>query len=324
MTGTASGAAVAGQYTNIGTVTGTHISGTVTASDPDNYFGANPHTTMQAVAYVWETTDGGNVTLTIRDTNDGNVPLTDSHIHLVLTPGGEYTGSPYGNTSYPSFVTFSGDTGSDGIMSPGETWQWVIQVNISVTTTFDVQGEGFFAPLDLLVAGPSEHASVTVQVLGATRTQGFWSTHLVFTTNIFNTYIVGNPALFPNGIDLGYKQVKSMDDLMGIFWANNAKNSNGDKRSQIGQARETAAQQAIAAILNSVMPGGKPLPAGYSLTQIASILGGTNQNAIKALGSALDAFNNGGDNVALPVGTVTGKADPKTAREIADIPFADT
>ena len=112
---------------------------------------------------------------------------------------------------------------------------------------------------------------------------------------------------------------------MGIFWANNAKNSNGDKRSAIGQARETAANQALAAILNAAMPGGKPLPAGYSLTEIRNILSGTDINAIKALNSALDAFNNSGDNIALdPSLPPTGKADPQGAKGIADIPWADS
>ncbi|MEL7561556.1 MAG: hypothetical protein AAGU24_00260, partial [Dehalogenimonas sp.] len=317
--------AVIGQQWDEAVVTGTPLVGTpVTDSDRAYYFGAYPHTTMQTIAYVWETSDFGNVTLTIRDTNDGNVPLTGSHIHLYLTPGGEYTGSPYGHTGLPAFVAFSGDTGSDGIMSPGETWQWIIQVEIAVTTTFDVQGEGYFTPLDFLVAGPSEHASLTVQVNLATRTQGFWSTHLAFTTQIFNSMDTLPLDDTNVVIDLGYKQIRTIDELMGIFWANNAKNADGSKRDKLGQARETAAQQALAAILNSVMPGGKPLPAGYSLTDIKNVLGGTNQNAIKALGSALDAFNNSGDNVALPPGTVTGKADPNGARDIADIGFADT
>ena len=43
MTCTATGTAVAGQYTNIGTVTAKDASGqTVTASNPDSYFGARP------------------------------------------------------------------------------------------------------------------------------------------------------------------------------------------------------------------------------------------------------------------------------------------
>jgi hypothetical protein len=185
--------------------------------------------------------------------------------------------------------------------------------------TFTTNGHGTDPPGNP-VNGPdymSETTSLQVKVLGATRTQGFWSTHLEFTTYIFHTYLGDH-------IDLGWKYVDSMEKLMGIFWANNAKNSNGTKRSALCQAKETASNQALAAILNSAMPGGKALPAPYTLDMIKSILSGSDINAIKKLSSDLDAFNNSGDNVALdPTLLPTGKADPQGAKAIADIPFAD-
>jgi hypothetical protein len=112
--------------------------------------------------------------------------------------------------------------------------------------------------------------------------------------------------------------------MMGIFWANIAKNSDGSKRNALCKARVQASWQAIAAILNSSMPGGAPLPSGVTLDSIKNTLGGTNIGAIKALASQLDAYNNSGDDIALdPSLLPTGKADPNGARDIAVIPFAD-
>src|SRR5207248_13081 len=79
---TATGTAVAGQFTNIGTATGTDAAGkVVTASNPDNYFGASP-----AIALVKKTNGSDNdtgtgpmvvvgsiVTWTYVVTNTGNV-----------------------------------------------------------------------------------------------------------------------------------------------------------------------------------------------------------------------------------------------------------
>ena len=83
---TKTGTAVAGQYTNVGTVTGTSPTGaTVSATNPDNYFGSNP-----AITIVKETngTDndtapgptvaiGSTVTWTYLVTNTGNVALSN-------------------------------------------------------------------------------------------------------------------------------------------------------------------------------------------------------------------------------------------------------
>ena len=302
-----------------------------------------PHTTMTVFSYVWDTTTG-NVEITITDCNDGNVSLTNAHVHLAAN-GVEYAlFSPMGNES--TYFT-GGDSNGNGLMDPLECWTWKVTVTISVTTKFETWGGGtdpFGNPVDydpVTKEGyATEYNDFTIEVGGLTRTQGFWATHLDFTTYVFNKY-TGNPPdgneSTPGYIDLGWlPPITNINDLMGVFWANNAKNSNGSARDPnkklepLCQARETASNQALAAILNSSIPGGAALPAGYNLSQIASILHGNNITAIQKLNSDLDTFNNSGEGFAFDSSLPpTGRAnpnDPKTytgAKNIANIPFAD-
>ena len=101
---------------------------------------------------------------------------------------------------------------------------------------------------------------MTVEVGYATRTQGFWATHLYippdspagtlgFTEYVFNRY-TGNPpdddASTSGYIDLGWlPPITNISDLMGVFWANTAKNSNGSKRDALCQAKVQASWQAM-------------------------------------------------------------------------------
>jgi len=288
-----------------------------------------PQTVVTITPSVWETSPGENVILTITETNTGDVALGDAYV--VLDPGNITLTSPY-STVPGNFTYFTGtDTGSDGNLSVLENWTWEYPYLITADTTFLVTGHGI-APGNVDItfpAYPSERGNATVTVTGnLTRTQGFWATHLEFTTYVFNKY-TGNPPdgneSTPGYIDLGWlPPITNINDLMGVFWANNAKNSDGSKRDALCQAREIASNQALAAILNSSIPGGKALPAGYSLTQIASILHGNNITAIQTLNSVLDAYNNSGEDVAFDSSLPpTGHANPQGAKSIAHIPFAD-
>ena len=165
---------------------------------------------------------------------------------------------------------------------------------------------------------------------GATRTPGFWKTHLDYATHVFNVHLANVDTTVPpdeifdaTSIDLGWKTVTSIEEAMGIFWASPARESDGDKRSKLCQARELASFQAMAAILNSGLSNGAGLP--VSLAEIASILGGTDVQAIQNLAGLLDTYNNSGDSVAIVDidGYMILKADPNGAKDIADIPFAD-
>jgi hypothetical protein len=161
---------------------------------------------------------------------------------------------------------------------------------------------------------------------GATRTIGFWKTHWNFTDCMLTTYV--------GSIDLGTWEfvdydppaspqdmtVNSIGKLMAIMWANPAKNSDGTHRYPLDKARIKAAQQAIAAILNSHLPDGAPLPSPYDEATIAAILEGSDIDAIDAMQEALDIHNNSGDDEPMGDGLtcVQGKADPQGARDAID------
>lgn len=152
----------------------------------------------------------------------------------------------------------------------------------------------------------------------ATRTQGFWQTHLDYTTHVFNDYLDGN-------INIGWKDITRVRDLMGIFWADVAKYSdNSTHRDDLSMARVKTAHQALAAILNSALPNGAPLPVTISV--IRDILDDTDIdiNAINALGTILDSHNNRYDDIPIQDdNTGIGQANPQAAQFIANISFAD-
>jgi len=105
-------------------------------------------------------------------------------------------------------------------------------------------------------------------------------------------------------------------DYMGLMWAKQASNSNGTKREKIDAARIHTAHQALAAIMNSYMPGGAPL--NITLEDIAETLTNGTVKQIRDLGSLLADYNESGDDEALdpslpPTGR-TNNADPQGAR----------
>lgn len=276
-----------------------------------NELGVNePGTLVDIQASPTMVYPGDPVVLTTTEENTGNVNITNPHV--VLTPPGVTL-----DESSPEFV--GGDTDGDGELDVGEIWEWQVTVNLTTTTTYTAVGHGT-DPLgnDITYPNyPTEQAEVTVEVTGdATRTPGFWQTHYDYTKHVFNEHLGGT-------INLGWKTLDSEGDVFGMLWANNAHESDGSRRDKLCQARVTVSFQAVAAILNSGLDNGAPLP--VSLADIAAILAGTDIKAIRALGETLDAYNNSGvdvyivDDCPYPV----LPADPDAAKEAADIIVAD-
>lgn len=98
--------------------------------------------------------------------------------------------------------------------------------------------------------------------LYASRTWGYWKTHYDYTYHVFYDYLDGS-------IDIGWRHIDNIPDLMGIFWAHSNKNSDGSQRDDdLCEQRLKTAQRVLAAILNSGLPNHAPLPITLSEIQI--------------------------------------------------------
>lgn len=276
-----------------------------------------PNTTIAMTPSVWETTSGGNVTLTITDTNDGQVPISSPSVELLANAV---------VTTVPTYV--SGDTNTNSIMDVGETWTWTWTGAITANTEFTVNGIGT-DPLGNPVNGPtyaSETTKLTVKVIGATRTIGFWQTHTDFTTKIFNNYLnssnkfVGENANVVDGTTHKGK-ITTVGQLFGGFYAPIAKTTTGAKRTPVDQARVQMLQQLLAAKLNCAAFNCSQVTINLIASADAAYKAG-DKNLINSLAGQLDAFNNSGDNVAInPTLGVTGKATPSLSKSLADLVF---
>jgi hypothetical protein len=185
----------------------------------------------------------------------------------------------------------------------------------------------------------TQTASITLEIGGTvtctfentapltTRTQGFWATHpqlaniawfggtafghtfpgVAATAGIGDTLICGRP-------------IDDLGKLMGAFWANIAKTSNGTKRTPLDQARMQLLQQLIAAELNASAFGALPSGGSGIFAAWEAALCGTDIGAIKTALSQAASFNESGDSGVFTPGI---SADAKNARAIASIPFWD-
>ncbi|MFP5331358.1 MAG: hypothetical protein ACLGHX_03200, partial [Acidimicrobiia bacterium] len=156
---------------------------------------------------------------------------------------------------------------------------------------------------------------------GATRTPGFWQTHHDYTTHVFEVHLGGT-------IDLGWKTLDDPSEVFGMFWANNARESDGDRRSRTCQAQVLGSFHLLAAILNTGLDNGAavPLVDGVSAIDLMrQALADGDVKDIRSLIGVLDAYNNSGTDIAIidNDGTLAGKADPNLAKDIADFTIAD-
>ena len=109
MTCTASGTAVAGSYSNIGTATGAYNATTVTATDPSSYFGSDPRINVAKTSTTTEISAADQVVpYTFTVTNTGNVPLT-----------GVTVSDPMCTTAISGPT---GDANGDSKLDTNETW----------------------------------------------------------------------------------------------------------------------------------------------------------------------------------------------------------
>jgi hypothetical protein len=155
----------------------------------------------------------------------------------------------------------------------------------------------------------------------ATRTWGFWKTHrdlvqYMYDQGIWSSIDMGT---WNNASNTSQTHViNSMCRYMGLMYSDQSKNSDRKPRYDIDVVRIHAAHQALAAIINSLMPGGAPLPGGMTPASIATALSSNNITVIGNLGSVLGDYNESGDGVALDpsLQPYQGNADPKGAEDV--------
>jgi hypothetical protein len=160
---------------------------------------------------------------------------------------------------------------------------------------------------------------------GVTRTQGFWATH----PQLAEIAWFGGTAFghtFPgvaNVIGIGDRlicgrEIDTLGKLMGGFWSDIPKKSDGIKRSPLDQARMQLLQQLLAAELNASAFGSVPSSGTFAAWENA--LCGTDTKAIQTAQRLAASFNTQGDSGTFTPGT---SADSKYARFIANIQFWD-
>ena len=171
---------------------------------------------------------------------------------------------------------------------------------------------------------------------GATRTQGFWSTHpelariAWFGGSAFNhtfpgvasTPGIGDRLICGRALEDTTIPIVADDiaKLMGGFWSDIAKKSTGSKRTSLDQGRMQLLQQLLAAELNASAFGSVPSGGAAKFAAWESALCGTNATAIKNAQQQAAAFNSGGDSAMFTPGT---SAKSRDARAVADRPFWD-
>ena len=108
----ATGTAQAGDYSNIGTVTGKYNGTTVNATDPSSYFGANPGIAINKLTNGFDgktILEGSAITWTYAVTNTGNVALSNVAVS---------------DDKLGTITSFSGDTDNDSLLDLNETWTY--------------------------------------------------------------------------------------------------------------------------------------------------------------------------------------------------------
>lgn len=116
----------------------------------------------------------------------------------------------------------------------------------------------------------------------ATRTWGWWKTHFDYASIVFTEYLGGE-------IDIGCWDITSMEEVTGIFWCSQTKEANGDHRDALCKLRIKTAKKTVAAILNSSLPNGPPLP--VTMSYIWDIFCNTDIDDLQDLHDLLNSYN---------------------------------
>ena len=120
----------------------------------------HPNSFATIIASQNAVSPGTSLTLTITDTNNGDVPIRYPSMDLIADSGTFHMNL---NKLSPSFS--GGDPNDNGLFDPGETWKWIVQqVIVTEKTTFTATGHGQDPYGNDVTAPdfPTEQADVTV------------------------------------------------------------------------------------------------------------------------------------------------------------------
>jgi hypothetical protein len=144
---------------------------------------------------------------------------------------------------------------------------------------------------------------------GATRTMGFFMTHLVAMQSCLDEG--------PVNLGPGFDPILTLQDAEGLFWASTAKYESGENRSDLDKARYLLARQTLVAVCNQRLFGTTPTPPDL-IDQALAALNGQVCSDILDLAEQVDAYNNSGDSEDFPSGFVAGPATPQDAMDLAE------
>ncbi|TDG15241.1 hypothetical protein E2F43_03125 [Seongchinamella unica] len=190
----------------------------------------------------------------------------------------------------------------------------------------------------------TDDATCDVTDIGATRTLGFWKSHISdgelfvepdwvesvqygYTCHVLEDHILGDLTFEwteNDGspyLDLGWKQVRSCEDLFSIFWAHPSRESDGGKRNKSCSAQIGSSDILAAALLNVALDNGASIDSQLIQDLIDALESG-NFRDIKDAAGPVNNYNESGDSQAIIDldGTMIPHADPNGGKEFAS-PF---
>jgi uncharacterized repeat protein (TIGR01451 family) len=280
---------------------------------------ANLHIVKTAPAQVNASSTGAPIAYTLAVSNLGQATAVSPVVTDALPAGTTFVSA--GSTS--GSCSFAGGIVTCALASLAPNAAATITVNVTTTSTAGSITNTAVVTSQTPDSDPSDNSSsATTQIvgLGATRTLGFYSNHPTFTQaclaangGVINLgFITLRDEKFDNEIDSLHGPDKDnrvetgIAMAMGILNANVDHYTNNTQRPALEQSKMQAAKQLLTAICNSKYLGTTP---SFNIAAAVQTLAGTNAQAILAMGSQADAFNNSGDAVALSVSS--GPANSK-------------
>jgi uncharacterized repeat protein (TIGR01451 family) len=292
----------------------------------------HPSFTITKICATQDVPLGGTAIFNVTVANTGDIPLDfDLDELAALGANPDNTTGGLDTVSVPGHTLFVLGNGKTQVLEVYKTASDPSGVNN--TLNYDVTLPALYELSNEYTGSATD--TCTVQQTGATRTIGFWKTHLNYTTHILDTHTlygqsgplgVNPDGTFQNGsIDLGWITLNSVQDVLGVLYADTSKNSDGSKRSKMCQACVIASKQLVGALLNSGLDNAAPVPTATIDQLIAALAAHTNRNLILSLGTALENYNSSGDPVEIidSHNVTPGKATPKDAAAYADVSVAD-